>query len=51
MIALLLVILEVLGKVALVVSWLAACVVLLVIALVVLVVAWVAAYEPFDVDF
>lgn len=51
MISLLLVILEALGKVALVVSWLAACAVLLVMALVVLVVAWMAAYEPFDVDF
>lgn len=51
MIALLLVILEALGKAALVVSWLAACSVLLVIALCGLVAAWVAHCEPFDVDF
>ena len=51
MIALLLVILEALGKAALVVSGLAACGVLQVLALVATVVAWMAAYEPFDVDF
>ena len=51
MIALVLVILENLGRVALVVSWLAAATVLVVIALVASVFAWLAWAEPFDVDF
>lgn len=51
MIALLLVILEALGKAALVVSWLAACLVLLVIATALLVGFWLEWCTPFDVDF
>lgn len=51
MIALLLVFLEALGKAALVVSWLAACLILIVVALCGLVAAWLAHCEPFDVDF